>query len=44
MYGTAAVDSWINARNELMDTVTLPVFNNEFIARCGLDRLHGAIV
>lgn len=44
MYGTAAVQSWIDARNQLLDTAALPVFTNQFLEQCGLDKIHGAIV
>ncbi len=41
MYGHAAVNSWIDARNDLLDAPTLNVFNSQFMADCGLDTLHG---
>ncbi|WP_273566088.1 FAD-binding protein [Maribacter halichondriae] len=44
MYGTAAVQSWIDARNQLLDTAALPIFTNKFLEQCGLDKIHGAIV
>jgi hypothetical protein len=44
MYGQAAVTSWIDARNDLLDPPTLNVFNSQFMAGCGLDTLHGPIV
>ncbi len=37
MYGEQAVDSWLNARHTLLDSATRKVFNNQFIANCGLD-------
>lgn len=36
MYG-ANLDKWINVRHELLDLSVRKVFNNEFMARCGLD-------
>lgn len=44
MYGNAVVESWIDARNALLDTPVLTVFSNQFMANCGLDKIHGAIV
>ncbi|MEM9000473.1 MAG: FAD-binding protein [Bacteroidota bacterium] len=44
MYGTAAVDAWIKARNQLLSIPVLEVFNNGFIKKCGLDKVQGAIV
>jgi len=44
MYGNAEVQSWIDARNQLLDTAALPVFTNTFLEQCGLDKIHGAIV
>jgi hypothetical protein len=44
MYGQAAVTSWIDARNDLLDPPTLNVFNSQFMAGSGLDTLHGPIV
>lgn len=44
MYGTTSVDAWIDARNTILDASVLPVFNNPFLERCGLDKAHGAIV
>ncbi len=43
MYENASVQSWIDARNQLLDTPALPVFTNKFIEQCGLDKIHGAI-
>ncbi len=37
MYGDAAVDSWINSRNLLLDAATQQIFNNDFLHRAGLD-------
>ncbi|HEA22066.1 MAG TPA: FAD-binding protein [Pricia antarctica] len=44
MYGTSSVKSWIDARNTLLETSVLAVFENTFMARCGLNQVHGAIV
>jgi len=44
MYGPASVASWIDARNELLDTAAMSVFGNRFMEQCGLDKVHGAIV
>ena len=44
MYGDAAVDAWIDARNQLLTPPVLEVFNNKFIEACGLDKVLGAIV
>lgn len=44
MYGTTAVNSWIDARNQLLPVASLSVFSNKFIEKCGLDKIHGAIV
>jgi len=44
MYGASSVQSWIDARNQLLDTAALPVFTNKFIEQCGLDKIPGAIV
>ncbi len=44
MYGNTAVQAWIDARNQLLDRAALPVFTNAFMERCGLDKIHGAIV
>ena len=44
MYGNAQVQSWIDARNDILDTPAMPVFSNQFIEQCGLDKVNGAIV
>ncbi|MGX1929712.1 FAD-binding protein [Flagellimonas sp. 2504JD4-2] len=44
MYGQIAVQSWIDARNQILSPPVLEVFNNKFIADCGLDKVQGAIV
>lgn len=44
MYGPSSVQSWIDSRNQLLDTSVLPVFTNKFLEQCGLDKIHGAIV
>ncbi|TMU57462.1 FAD-binding protein [Flagellimonas algicola] len=44
MYGAAAVQSWIDARNQLLSPSVLAVFNNKFITNCGLHKVLGAIV
>ena len=44
MYGDAAVQSWINARNQLLTPPVLEIFNNKFIEDCGLNKVLGAIV
>ncbi|MEM7185602.1 MAG: FAD-binding protein [Bacteroidota bacterium] len=44
MYGAAKVNSWIDARNELMEKPAMPVFTNEFMEKCGLDKVLGEIV
>jgi len=44
MYGSAAVTSWIDTRNNLMTIPSMSVFTNEFMETCGLDKIHGAIV
>lgn len=38
MYGLQAVTSWLEARHKLLDKDTRQVFNNKFIANCGLDK------
>lgn len=43
MYGTAAVKSWIDSRNQLLTIPALSVFTNKFIENCGLNEIHGAI-
>lgn len=43
MYGDANVSAWINARNKLLDPAALPVFNNKFIEKCGLDKVKDAL-
>ena len=37
MYGEIAVNSWIDARNELMSIPSMGVFSNDFLKTCGLD-------
>ena len=44
MYGANKVQSWIDARNELLSPPVLQVFNNAFIEGCGLDKVNGPIV
>lgn len=44
MYGSTSVESWIDARNTLLETPVLAVFDNPFMVRCGLNKAHGAIV
>ncbi|MDT7827784.1 FAD-binding protein [Pricia sp. S334] len=44
MYGTAAVEAWIDARNTLLEPSVLPVFDSLFLQQCGLDKARGAIV
>ncbi len=44
MYGPSMVQSWIDARNQLLDAAALPVFTNKFIEKCGLDKIQGVIV
>jgi len=44
MYGSAKVQSWIDARNTLLDGTTSAVFTNKFLEQCGLDKTQGAIV
>lgn len=44
MYGSASVQSWIDARNQLLSRPALSVFSNKFIEKCGLDTIHAAIV
>jgi hypothetical protein len=36
MYGEAAVQSWINCRESLLDAPTRAVFTNHFMQQCGL--------
>jgi hypothetical protein len=36
MYGSNAVDTWINCRNNLLNTECRKVFTNDFMMRCGL--------
>lgn len=36
MYSTD-VDTWIDQRKQVLDAASREVFNNEFVARCGLD-------
>ncbi len=43
MYGAAMVQSWIDTRNQLMTIPSMAVFTNEFMERCGLDKVKGAI-
>ncbi|MEP3836254.1 MAG: FAD-binding protein [Algibacter sp.] len=43
MYGNTAVDSWINARNQLMSIPSMQVFSNDFMHNCGLDKIHQSI-
>jgi len=44
MYGPTSVKSWIDARNTLLEIPVLAVFDNPFMERCGLNKVHGAIV
>ncbi|KQC31343.1 FAD-binding protein [Flagellimonas eckloniae] len=44
MYGPINVQSWIDARNQLLTPLVMKVFNNKFIERCGLDKVNGPIV
>ncbi len=44
MYGAASVKAWIDARNTLLDTPALAVFDSSFLKQCGLNKVHGAIV
>ncbi len=44
MYGSVNVDSWIDARNELMSIPSMEVFSNEIMKKCGLDKIHQSIV
>ncbi|MEL6811364.1 MAG: FAD-binding protein [Bacteroidota bacterium] len=44
MYGAASVKSWIDTRNELMSIPSMAVFSNEFMEKCGLDKVEGLIV
>lgn len=44
MYGRDAVNSWIEARNELLAGHVLDIFKNEFIRKCGLDEKRGPII
>lgn len=44
MYGADQVQTWIEARNQLLSPDVLQVFNNKFIERCGLDKTLGPIV
>ncbi|GAA3510664.1 hypothetical protein GCM10022393_25280 [Aquimarina addita] len=44
MYGTAAVQHWIETRNALLDHDTRAVFTNKFIEQCGLNKDIGVIV
>lgn len=37
MYGQAAVDAFLSARNALLDPATREVFRNDFMQQCGLD-------
>ena len=44
MYGPINVQSWIDARNQLLSPPVLQIFNNKFIEDCGLDKVNGPIV
>ncbi len=44
MYGPTSVKSWVDARNTLLEIPVLAVFDNPFMAKCGLNQVHGAIV
>lgn len=44
MYGQHVVKSWINARNKLLEARVLPIFENKFIERCGLNKVLGNLV
>ncbi len=44
MYGDARVDAWIDARNNLLEPSALPVFSNQFMANCGLDKILGPVI
>ncbi|QHV99613.1 FAD-binding protein [Spirosoma endbachense] len=37
-YGDSAVDAWLTARNQLLDSPTRAVFTNDFMEKCGLDQ------
>ncbi len=44
MYGAVSVKAWIDARNTLLETPALAVFDSSFLKQCGLNKVHGAIV
>lgn len=44
MYGTAAINSWVEARNEILDRSALSIFTNKFLEKCGLDKINDSIV
>ncbi len=44
MYGAAAVQSWIDARNQLLSKPALTIFNSAFLEKCGLDQVQEAVV
>ncbi|TMU57482.1 FAD-binding protein [Flagellimonas algicola] len=44
MYGPIQVQSWIDARNQLLAPPVMEIFNNKFIEDCGLDKVNGPIV
>ncbi|TAI49590.1 FAD-binding protein [Flagellimonas allohymeniacidonis] len=44
MYGANQVQSWIDARNQLLSIPVLKVFENKFIEQCGLNKVLGAII
>ncbi|WP_298791245.1 FAD-binding protein [uncultured Allomuricauda sp.] len=44
MYGAVNVQSWIDARNQLLSAPVLKVFENKFIEQCGLNKVLGAII
>ncbi len=44
MYGKPKVESWISARNSLLDTDCKKIFSNTFLKQCGLDKDLGPII
>ena len=44
MYGPDTIETWVDARNRVLDPSVLEVFNNPFLEQCGLHHVQGAIV
>jgi hypothetical protein len=40
MYGKEAMDTWISSRNMLLSAPALEIFDSEFIAKCGLNKIQ----